>query len=130
MKTKSLETQTNWINWIFTTFTVFYIWLLPSFMLFTYKAIDLYIYIYVKRCMLRRHGSVLSVHSRLLYVYFCCAFNSLKIKEQIKKYKTKCFCKCCFAVLYKLTISLKQQKRKAAKLSCWSFVCVSLISLL
>lgn len=68
--------------------------------------------------MLRRHGSVLSVHSRLLYVYFCCAFNSLKIKEQIQKYKTKCFCKCCFAVLYKLTISLKQQKRKAAKLSC------------
>ena len=43
---------------------------------------------------------------------FSCTFNSLNIKERTQKQITKYFYKGCFAVLYKLTISIKPGKRQ------------------
>ena len=68
-------------------------------------------------------NSFFLLHNRLFYV-FAFFFINLNKKEHIRKYKTICFYKGCFATLHKLKISIKQTKAKLAKLFCKKFLFV------
>ena len=63
--------------------------------------------------------NTVSLCNRCLYFSFVAFSNSLNPKEHIQKTK-ECFYN-CFAFLYKETITIKQEKRKA-ELFCKSFV--------
>ena len=59
----------------------------------------------LKKVYVRDSKTVFSRYKTGLCVLVFCFLKSLNTKKHIPKYKTKCFCKCCFAVLYKPAIS-------------------------
>lgn len=90
---------------ILIAFATFYFWSFFLFILFIH-------WVLVNRRMLRQLDSVPSPYNRLLHVCLLLPLSSFNIKEHIQQYKTKCFYKSCFTILYKLTFSIKQRKER------------------